>query len=213
MGKWVSSQTHKAVFSLTPLSLPICSLDPYGFNLSRYWTSLAIGEEKIFPNASVPQCKVYVPWGKQHSTLLLECSTVKESVWDLALRFTNAKTLLGWADENTQALGPSYAQELAVKTQYMVTHGALRTDALKHKLPPETEDSVRLCHSTPLPPQNPRGRQGQSPWPITQPRDRKGQWGLWKEDQKALCAIVSQLRVFVQEEMTSTRNSFTTSIM
>lgn len=169
---------------------------------------LAIGEKKIFPNASVPQCKVYVPWGKQHSTLLLECSTVKESVWDLALRFKDSETLLGWADENTQAWGPS-----AVKTQYVVIPGAPRTDTPKDKLPPKTGDSVRLfrflCYSTPpFHPEILEDVKGRAP-DLRQPTGCKGQWGLWKENQKVSRAIFSHLPVFLQE-MTSTRNGFTT---
>lgn len=142
--KRMSSRTHKAVYFPTPPALSLCSVFPYGFNFSRHWATLAIGEEKMFSNASAPQCKVYAPWGKQHSTSLLECSTVKESVWDLAPRLQDTETSSGWADQNTQTLRPIMLRQFAVKTQCLVTHGAPRTDPSQRQAATWTGESVRL---------------------------------------------------------------------
>lgn len=151
MGKQMSSQTHRAVCLPTPPALPICSVYPCGFNFSRYWPTLAIREEKIFSNAPVPQCKVYVPCGKQHSTWLLECSTVKKSVWDLVLRFKDAKTSLRRAGWNTQVLRPSDARAFVMKTQCVLAprtdtedHEAAQTDTSKDKLPSDRRPGQTL---------------------------------------------------------------------
>lgn len=174
LGTRMSSQTYKAVYFPTPPKCPICSVYPYGFNFSAHWATLAIGEGKIFSNASVPQCKVYVPWGKQHSTLLLECSTVKESVWDLALRFKDMQNSSGWADQNTQTLRPYCAETVCSEDPVHVTRGAPRTDTPQDKLPPEQEavsafDVFRVLSLHPqIQPetQEDEGVSGQSPWTV-----------------------------------------------
>lgn len=172
--KWMSSETHKAVYSThthTP-TLPICSVYPYGFNFSRHWATLAMAEEKMFSNASTPQCKVYVPGGKQHSTLLLECSTVKESVWDLAPRFKDMETLSRWTDQNTQTWRP-YCATTAFSVDPV--HGDPQGAKGRHPQKQATQKTVSGCsvilHRNARGGGSPRGCQGRGPGLTTQSTD------------------------------------------
>lgn len=76
--------------------------------------------------------------------LLLECSTVKESVWDLAPRFKDMETLSRWTDQNMQTWRP-YCATTACSVDPV--HGD--PQGAKGRHPPKQGDSVRLlCHST-----------------------------------------------------------------
>ena len=126
-----------------------------------------------------------------------------EAVWNLALRFKDTQTSLGWADQNTQTRRP-HGAETACSSD--LVHGALRSTKDRHtqrqadtqqETVSDSAISGLLCHPTPttLKPRrmraSPQGCQGQSPWTVTAHRLQRAVKPLKRGSEGITCCLAT----------------------